>query len=125
MAGLQTMSLVSMGAALFMILPLLHSSQDGDPARVAAQIVTGIGFLSRRRHHETGPARSPDLNTAATLWAAAAVGALAGSASYREAITGAVIVIAASGFLRPFRWRPGWIEPRSKWPGTTACRLHL
>jgi putative Mg2+ transporter-C (MgtC) family protein len=44
MAGLQTMSLVSMGAALFMIL-LYAFQPDGDPTRVAAQIVTGIGFL--------------------------------------------------------------------------------
>ena len=45
MAGLQTMALVSMGAALFLILGAYTFHREQDPTRVAAQIVTGIGFL--------------------------------------------------------------------------------
>jgi putative Mg2+ transporter-C (MgtC) family protein len=103
MAGLQTMSLVSMGAALFMILPYAFQPH-GDPTRIAAQIVTGIGFLGAGVIMKQGLSVT-GLNTAATLWATAAVGALAGSASYREAITGAVIVITANGFLVPLAAR--------------------
>jgi putative Mg2+ transporter-C (MgtC) family protein len=46
MAGLQTMALVSMGSALFLVLSAYSFDQDGDRLRVAAQIVSGIGFFS-------------------------------------------------------------------------------
>ena len=45
------------------------------------------------------------MNTAATLWATAAVGALAGAWAWREAVDGAVIVVAANGFLYPLAAR--------------------
>jgi putative Mg2+ transporter-C (MgtC) family protein len=45
------------------------------------------------------------LNTAATLWATAAVGALAGAWAWREAVSGALIIIAANGFLQPLAAR--------------------
>jgi putative Mg2+ transporter-C (MgtC) family protein len=100
MAGLQTMALVSMGAALFLILGAYSFHGAGDPTRVAAQIVSGIGFLGAGVIMKQGSSVT-GLNTAATLWAAAAVGALAGAWMWREAITGAVIIIAANGFLFP------------------------
>ncbi len=100
MAGLQTMALVSMGAALFLILGAYSFQGDGDPTRVAAQIVSGIGFLGAGVIMKQG-ASVTGLNTAATLWAAAAVGALAGAWMWREAITGAVIILATNGFLFP------------------------
>ncbi|MCW2729940.1 MAG: MgtC/SapB transporter [Mycobacterium sp.] len=100
MAGLQTMALVSMGAALFLILGAYSFHGDGDPTRVAAQIVSGIGFLGAGVIMKQGSSVT-GLNTAATLWAAAAVGALAGAWMWREAITGAVIIIATNGFLFP------------------------
>jgi putative Mg2+ transporter-C (MgtC) family protein len=111
MAGLQTMALVSMGAALFMVLPYAFH-RDADPTRIAAQIVTGIGFLGAGVIMKQGLSVT-GLNTAATLWATAAVGALAGSASYREAVTGAVIVIAANGFLHPLAARMDRIHFRA------------
>ena len=100
MAGLQTMALVSMGAALFLILGAYSFHGAGDPTRVAAQIVSGIGFLGAGVIMKQGSSVT-GLNTAATLWAAAAVGALAGAWMWREAITGAVIIIATNGFLFP------------------------
>jgi putative Mg2+ transporter-C (MgtC) family protein len=104
MAGLQTMALVSMGAALFLILGAYSFHGDGDPTRVAAQIVSGIGFLGAGVIMKQGSSVT-GLNTAATLWAAAAVGALAGAWMWREAITGAVVIIAANGFLFPLASR--------------------
>ena len=100
MAGLQTMALVSMGASLFLILGGYSFGGHGDPTRVAAQIVSGIGFLGAGVIMKQGSSIT-GLNTAATLWAAAAVGALAGAWMWREAITGAVIIIATNGFLFP------------------------
>src|SRR6202044_1494515 len=77
MAGLRTNTLVAIGAASFVIFEGLFPD-DGSPTRVAAQVVSGIGFLGagiifREGLHVTG------LNTAATLWCSAAVGLLAGS----------------------------------------------
>lgn len=104
MAGLQTMALVSMGAALFLILGAYTFNQDADPTRVAAQIVTGIGFLGAGVIMKQG-ASVTGLNTAATLWATAAVGALAGAWMWREAVAGAAIIIAANGLLQPLAAR--------------------
>jgi putative Mg2+ transporter-C (MgtC) family protein len=100
MAGLQTMALVSMGSALFLILGAYSFNGTGDRTRVAAQIVSGIGFLGAGVIMKQGMSVT-GLNTAATLWATAAVGALAGAWMWREAITGAVIVVAANGLLFP------------------------
>ena len=100
MAGLQTMALVSMGAALFLILGAYTFHREQDPTRVAAQIVTGIGFLGAGVIMKQGSS-VVGLNTAATLWATAAVGALAGAWMWREAIAGAAIVIAGNTLLHP------------------------
>src|SRR5215211_705357 len=100
MAGLQTMALVSMGAALFLILGAYTFHKDADPTRVAAQIVSGIGFLGAGVIMKQGLSVTR-LNTAATLWAPAAVGALAGAWMWREAIADAAIIIVANWFLQP------------------------
>jgi putative Mg2+ transporter-C (MgtC) family protein len=100
MAGLQTMALVSMGSALFLILGAYSFNHEGDPTRVAAQVVTGIGFLGAGVIMKQGMSVT-GLNTAATLWSTAAVGALSGAWMWREAIAGAVIIIAANLFLHP------------------------
>lgn len=100
MAGMQTMALVSMGAALFLILGAYTFHREQDPTRVAAQIVTGIGFLGAGVIMKQGSSVT-GLNTAATLWSTAAVGALAGAWMWREAITGATIIIAANCLLLP------------------------
>lgn len=99
MAGLQTMALVSMGSALFFILGAF-SFPGTDPTRVAAQIVSGIGFLGAGVILKHGLS-VVGLNTAATLWATAAVGALAGAWMWREAIAGAAIVVFGNLFLQP------------------------
>jgi putative Mg2+ transporter-C (MgtC) family protein len=104
MAGLQTMALVSMGAALFLVLGAYTFGQRTDPTRVAAQIVSGIGFLGAGVIMKQGLSVT-GLNTAATLWATAAVGALAGAWMWRESVAGAAIIIAGNGFLHPLAAR--------------------
>jgi putative Mg2+ transporter-C (MgtC) family protein len=104
MAGLQTMALVSMGAALYLVLGAYAFGQQADPTRVAAQIVTGIGFLGAGVIMKQGLSVT-GLNTAATLWGTGAVGALAGAWMWRESIAGAAIIIAGNGFLHPLAAR--------------------
>ncbi len=85
-AGLRTHLLVSLGAAAFMVMsPLVASmSKDfqGDPGRIAAQIVTGIGFLGAGAIVKEG-INIRGLTTAACLWVAAAIGMASGAGLYR------------------------------------------
>lgn len=77
-AGVRTNALVSLGSTLYVIMGAYSFDGPGaDPTRVAAQIVSGIGFLGAGVIMKQGASIS-GLNTAATLWASAAVGALAG-----------------------------------------------
>jgi len=76
-AGLRTHAMVGFGAALFTIVSIAGFS-EGDPGRVAAQIVTGIGFLGAGAIWRSED-RVRGLTTAAGLWAAAAIGMGIGS----------------------------------------------
>lgn len=100
-AGVRTNALVSLGSTLFVIMGAYSFDGPGaDPTRVAAQIVSGIGFLGAGVIMKQGASIS-GLNTAATLWASAAVGALAGGGMVWVAAAGTVVVIAANVLLRP------------------------
>jgi putative Mg2+ transporter-C (MgtC) family protein len=99
MAGLRTNTLVAIGAASFVVFAGLFPD-EGSPTRVAAQVVSGIGFLGagiifREGLHVTG------LNTAATLWCSAAVGLLAGSGHPLHAALATVFVVLVNLTLRP------------------------
>jgi putative Mg2+ transporter-C (MgtC) family protein len=97
-AGLRTNTLVSMGAAAFILLSVSLTDEMGDPSRVAGQIVTGIGFLGAGVIMKDG-FNVQGLNTAATIWCSAAVGSLAGVGLYAEsAITAAAIMFAHIAF---------------------------
>jgi putative Mg2+ transporter-C (MgtC) family protein len=103
-AGLRTNALVALGSALFVMLNddvLGHSS---DPTRIAAQVVSGIGFLGAGVILRDGLSVR-GLNTAATLWCSAAVGVLAGFGLTLKAVTGAIAVIVANVVLRPLAQR--------------------
>lgn len=99
-AGLRTNALVALGATLFVIMGAYSFGSGGDPTRVAAQIVSGIGFLGAGVIMKQGASIS-GLNTAATLWASAAVGALAGAGMVHVAAFGTLAVIGANVLLRP------------------------
>lgn len=101
-AGLRTAALVSLGATLFVVMGGYSFSgvHDADPTRVAAQVASGVGFLGAGVIMKQG-ANISGLNTAATLWASAAVGSLAGAGMFVPATIGTVAVIAANIFLRP------------------------
>jgi putative Mg2+ transporter-C (MgtC) family protein len=99
MAGLRTNALVSTGAAMFVTLSRLLPTGAGS-LQVAAQVVSGIGFLGAGVIMREGLSVR-GLNTAATLWCSAAVGSLCGFGYLREAALGAVGVLLANIGLRP------------------------
>ena len=103
MAGLRTNALVALGAAGFVIYAQTVAG-DASPTRVAAQVVSGIGFLGAGIIFRDGFTVS-GLNTAATLWCSAGVGLLSGSGQWLLAalLTGHVVFINFG--LRPVvRW---------------------
>jgi len=99
-AGTRTHLLVSVGSAGFTVLSIYAFQAPGaDPARIAAQIVTGVGFLGAGAILKEG-ATIRGLTTAASLWATAAVGMAAGAGSWLTALTITVIVILSLWPLR-------------------------
>ena len=98
-AGLRTNALVALGASLFVSLSSLVM-QINDHTRMAAQVITGIGFLGAGIMMREG-INVRGLNTAATLWCAGAIGTLAGSGFLPHAIIGTVFVIITHVLLRP------------------------
>ena len=98
MAGLRTNALVALGASGFVVFSGLVG--QGDPTRVAAQVVTGIGFLGAGVILRDG-INVHGLNTAATLWCSAMVGTLAGAGRLAPSALAAGLVIATNLVLRP------------------------
>jgi putative Mg2+ transporter-C (MgtC) family protein len=99
MAGLRTNTLVAIGAASFVIFAGLFP-EEGSPTRVAAQVVSGIGFPGAGIIFREGLQVS-GLNTAATLWCSAAVGLLAGSGHPPHAAVATGFVVLVNLTLRP------------------------
>jgi putative Mg2+ transporter-C (MgtC) family protein len=94
-AGFRTHALVGLGAAAFTVVSgFAFIGPGADPTRIAAQIVTGIGFLGGGAIlHHGGNVRG--LTTAASLWSVAAVGMAAGAGLYVVAIGGTVLIVVA------------------------------
>jgi putative Mg2+ transporter-C (MgtC) family protein len=118
-AGVRTHLLVALGSALFTVVSIVgFPSPDGsatDPSRVAAQIVTGIGFLGAGAILKYGPTVR-GLTTAASLWAAAGIGMAAGAGWAVLGIATTVIVVLS---LWPLRVVSARLE------GAAQRRLHI
>lgn len=99
LAGLRTNTLVALGAAIFVTYSRIVSD-DAGAARMAAQVVSGIGFLGAGVIFKEG-LNVRGLNTAATLWCSAAVGLLAGEGFALYGLVAAILVIGAHTALRP------------------------
>jgi putative Mg2+ transporter-C (MgtC) family protein len=107
-AGLRTHLLVSLGAAVFTLVSAygfsdfrygLNTGITLDPTRIAAQIVTGIGFLGAGAIIRQGLSVR-GLTTAATLWVVAAIGLASGAGYYSAAVVGTAIVLFSLWPLR-------------------------
>ena len=92
-AGLRTNMLIAIGSALFTLMSYeLAADGSGDPGRIAAQIVTGIGFLGAGAIMRTD-AGIHGLTTAATIWVNAAVGVAAGGGEYHLAFIATAVTL--------------------------------
>lgn len=96
-AGLRTHILVCVGSALVMIVSIemwkfSQGAVNADPGRIAAQVVSGIGFLGAGTIMREG-ATIRGLTTAASLWVVSAVGLAVGAQLYLPAILGVVIIL--------------------------------
>jgi putative Mg2+ transporter-C (MgtC) family protein len=99
-AGMRTHLLVALGSGGFTVLSIVAFPAPGaDPGRVAAQIVTGIGFLGAGAILKEGLSIH-GLTTAASLWVVAAVGMAAGAGAWVTAVTITVIAIVSLWPLR-------------------------
>lgn len=109
LAGIRTHSLVALGSALFTIAGAFSELNFADQSRIAAQVVTGIGFIGagtivRHRGAVSG------ITTATTLWIAAAMGVASGMGMYLAGViagVGALIVVLVLGQLKPVMLRRG------------------
>jgi putative Mg2+ transporter-C (MgtC) family protein len=97
-AGIRTNSLVCLGSALFVSLSQLLDNPDH--TRIAAQIVSGIGFIGGGAILREG-VNVRGMNTAATLWCSAAIGTLIGLAFWHLAFLGTLAVVGAHFVFRP------------------------
>lgn len=99
MAGLRTNALVALGAASFTVFGLMTPG-DMSPTRVAAQVVSGIGFLGAGVIMREG-LNIRGLNTAATLWCSAGIGVFCGAGALIPAAGATALIVAANLGLRP------------------------
>jgi putative Mg2+ transporter-C (MgtC) family protein len=127
-AGLRTHMLVGVGSALFTIVSayawgdLIFNRTQGtafDPTRIAAQIVTGIGFLGAGVIIRQGLSIR-GVTTAAGLWVAAAIGMAVGAGYWGAALIGTGVVLVGLG---PLRMAEGWVVRRRREGGTLEIDL--
>jgi len=124
MAGTRTNALVAAAAASFTMIGLMDAGV-GNASRIVGQIVSGVGFLGAGVIFKEG-ANVHGLNTAATVWCAAAVGALSGFGfpQYSAAVAGAVIFVNIA--LRPlaYKWSPMEKEVPTNYFFELTCGEH-
>lgn len=125
-AGLRTHMLVSLGAALFVLIAQQAGTTVSDMSRVIQGIATGIGFigggaiLKQAEQHEI-----KGLTTAAGLWLTAAVGIAAGIGREASAILGTVLaLIILTGLQRVSSWLDGHDHPRDSKEVDNARQIH-
>ena len=110
-AGLRTNILICVGATLFTQLSIqMVSGVTSDPTRIAAQIVSGVGFLGagtilQSRGHITG------LTSAATIWVVAAIGVALGAGAWIEATGVTIIILLVLGGMGRVEQ---WVKSRSQ-----------
>ncbi len=104
MAGTRTNALVSAGAAAFVMCGLLLDNDPSARGRIVSYVVSGVGFLGAGVIFKDG-ANVRGLNTAATIWCSAAIGALSGLGAIHLALVLAIGVLLTNVVLRPLAYR--------------------
>ena len=108
-AGLRTHILISIGATIVMLISIFipqtfTNFQNGDPGRIAAQVVSGIGFLGAGAILKFG-ADVKGLTTAASIWAMAALGLAIGAGMYIVGLIGMAVIFFALTIMNLFEKR--------------------
>jgi putative Mg2+ transporter-C (MgtC) family protein len=110
-AGLRTNTLVSVGAAIFVLISIMVTEKgNGDVTRIIGQVVTGIGFLCAGIIFKEGISVH-GLTTAVTVWCCSAVGCLAAAGYFKETFIATFFIIAVNLFLKPL---DEWLTDRGK-----------
>lgn len=104
MAGTRTNALVAAGAAAFVMCGLLLSDDPSAKGRIVSYVVSGVGFLGAGVIFKDG-ANVRGLNTAATIWCSAAIGALSGLGALHLALILTAAVLFTNLVLRPLAYR--------------------
>ena len=104
-AGIRTHFIVAAASALMMVVSQ-YASNDGDPTRIAAQVVSGIGFLGAGMIFVHNRAIS-GLTTAAGVWATSGIGMSLGCGLYIEGIATTLIILLIQTVFRRFGWMKG------------------
>ena len=108
-AGIRTHFIVASASALMMIISkyaALDMGVTGDPTRIAAQVVTGIGFLGAGMIFVHNRAIS-GLTTAAGIWATSGIGMAIGAGMYLPGITLTIMILIVQTIFRNFKWMKG------------------
>ena len=122
-AGMRTHLLVALGSALFTVVSIfgfvgaVQGQAAVDPSRVAAQVVTGIGFLGAGAILKYGTSIR-GLTTAASLWATAAIGMAVGTGAY-------LVAAIATGIVLISLWPLNWVVDRIHGPAESLVHDHL
>ena len=122
-AGMRTHLLVALGSALFTVVSIfgfvgaVQGQAAVDPSRVAAQVVTGIGFLGAGAILKYGTSIL-GLTTAASLWATAAIGMAVGTGAY-------LVAAIATGIVLISLWPLNWVVDRIHGPAESLVHLRL
>jgi len=99
-AGLRTNMLIAVGSALFTTMSAEFATTGGTPDRIAAQVVTGVGFLGAGAILHSGGSIH-GMTTAATIWVNAAVGMAAGAGQYAMAAVATAFTLVVLAVLAP------------------------
>lgn len=103
-AGLRTMILICVGSAMFTVFSINMAGAEFEPTRIAAQIISGIGFLGAGVILREG-GRITGLTTAATIWLSAALGMGIGSGEYVLVAVAALVITIVLWFFPKFEER--------------------
>ena len=129
MAGTRTNALVASGAAAFVMCGFLLGDDPSARGRIVSYVVSGVGFLGAGVIFKDA-ANVRGLNTAATIWCSAAIGALCGLGSANLALILAGTVLFANMVLRPLAYRlhpvlPEAMPAETRYEILLACRLSV
>ena len=103
-AGLRTNSLVAIGSAIYVLLSIQLTQEQGDVTRIIGQVVTGVGFLGAGIIFKEG-VNVHGLTTAATVWCSSAVGSMAASGFFYETLICTAAVLSVNSMMMPLdKW---------------------